>query len=558
MINYFLKILAISTLIFSNLGFSQDSNFESGELLVMLKTRSNVSLFIEELNQDFPELNVVVKDTVSQNMNIWLLSFSSLSVHKFQSLVYEKSQVRLAQPNHNNLTIRGDTIPSDPGFSSQWHHKNIGQSGGQSGADMSSTEAWGISNTPVSALGDTLVVAVIDDGFFLAHNDINFFVNHQEIPNNQIDDDGNGFIDDYQGWNAYLDSKAISSNSHGTHIAGIIGAKANNGLGGVGVNWGVKILPIQSGVAIESVVLKAYDYALSMRKLYDQTSGAKGAYVVATNSSFGIDYANAASYPLWCAFYDSLGARGILSCGATSNSNINVDVSGDMPTTCSSDYLIAVTNTDRNDNKVTSGFGITHIDIGAPGTTIYSTLPGNSYGNRTGTSMSTPQVAGAIALMHSIGCANFSNAYKADPDSMALIIKNTLLNFGDSLFGLQGLTSSGNRLNLRKAGYEIRTSGICSTTSLPKLELDNRSMNLFPNPANERINIQLDGFEKGDYSMEIYSSEGKLVNSYQVLIDKENQLITQDIPAQLEEGFYFLSLKSYFSSTKTIRFVISN
>ena len=205
-----------------------------------------------------------------------------------------------------------------------------------------------------------------------------------------------------------------------------------------------------------------------------------------------------------------------------------------------------------------SGFGITHIDIGAPGTTIYSTLPGNSYGNRTGTSMSTPQVAGAIALMHSIGCANFSNAYKADPDSMALIIKNTLLNFGDSLFGLQGLTSSGNRLNLRKAGYEIRTSGICSTTSLPKLELDNRSMNLFPNPANERINIQLDGFEKGDYSMEIYSSEGKLVNSYQVLIDKENQLITQDIPAQLEEGFYFLSLKSYFSSTKTIRFVISN
>ncbi len=558
MIKILFKTLAILTLLISNIGFSQAGTFEPDELLVMLNNENSIDQFIEELNQDYETIDLRLKDTISVEMNIWLLSFSYVTVDKFQSLVSEKNEVIMAQPNHNNLTLRGDTIPSDPGFGNQWFHRNVGQFGGQVGADMSSTEAWDISHSPVSALGDSLVVAVIDDGFFLAHNDINFFVNRQEIPNNQIDDDGNGFVDDYQGWNAYTDSFAISSNSHGTHVSGIIGAKANNGLGGVGVNWGVKILPIQSGVALESVVLKAYGYVLKMRKLYDETSGAKGAYIVATNSSFGIDYANAASYPMWCAFYDSLGTYGIISCGATSNSNINVDVSGDMPTTCTSDYLIAVTNTNRSDSKVTAGFGSTHIDLGAPGTSIYSTLPGSSYGNRSGTSMSTPQVAGAVALMHSIGCANFSSEYKAHPDSMALVIKQTLLNFGDSLFGLQGLTVTGNRLNVRKAGYEIRTSGACSFTSLPKLEKDTRELSVFPNPANENINIQLDGFEKGKYTLEMYGSDGRIVQVFETIIGSDNHTVSHHLPVHIEEGFYFLCVKSYFSSAKTIRFIVSN
>ena len=557
MMNYFLKTLTILALFISQFGSSQGADFEPGELLVMLRNNEDVLRFVELINQENPSLNIEVKESISDGLNIWLLSFSNTTVEKFQSLVYEKSQVELAQPNHNNLSLRGDTIPSDPGFGNQWHHRNTGQFGGQVGADMSSTEAWGISHSNLSALGDTLVVAVIDDGFFLSHSDINFFKNHQEIPNNQTDDDGNGYIDDYQGWNSYLDTGLVSSNSHGTHVAGISGAKANNGLGGVGVNWGVKILPIQSGVALESVVLKAYDYALSMRKLYDESFGAKGAYVVATNSSFGIDYANAASYPLWCAFYDSLGARGILSCGATSNSNINVDASGDMPTTCSSDYLITVTNTDRSDSKVTAGFGATHIDIGAPGTSIYSTLPGNSYGNRSGTSMSTPQLAGAIALMHSIGCTDFATSYKLYPDSMALVIKNTLLNFGDSLFGLQGITVSGNRLNVRKAGYEIRTSGACSTTSLPVLTKDERIIQLFPNPTNEAVNVRFNGFEKGNDSIEMFSADGRLIKSYDIVLDKESQLFSQKLPNNIEKGIYFLCVKSYIFPTKTIRFVVT-
>ena len=557
MMNYLTKILTFLILNISFLGYSQESNFEQGELLVMLNADSKISHLVEELNQNYPLINVQIKESISQNLNIWLLSSSSKEVLELMGIVNNSPTVVLAQPNHNNVTLRGDTTPTDPGFGNQWHHKNIGQFGGQVGADMSSISAWGISHSNLSALGDTLVVAVIDDGFFLNHNDINFFKNHQEIPNNQIDDDGNGYVDDVQGWNANLDTGAISSNSHGTHVSGISGAKANNGLGGVGVNWGVKILPVQSGVALESVVLKAYDYVLSMRKLYDETSGAKGAFVVATNSSFGIDYANAASYPLWCAFYDTLGAYGILSCGATSNSNINVDVSGDIPTTCSSDYLISVTNTNRNDTKVTAGFGATHIDLGAPGSSIYSTLPGNSFGNRSGTSMSTPQVAGAVALMHSIGCSNFASEYKLRPDSIALIIKNTLLTFGDSLFTLQGITVSGNRLNVRKAGYEIRTSGACSLTSIPVLKEKRSTLELFPNPAISEINLKLSEFEKGLYTIEIFSLEGSLVESTSFLVSQETQLLNKQLSSNMEEGIYFLCLKSYFSPTKTIRFVIS-
>jgi hypothetical protein len=557
MMNILTKILPFLLLINSFLVLSQETTYESGELLVMLNKDAKISHFLEGLTQDYPAYNTQVKESISKELNVWLVSFSNIEVANFQELALNYPQVLVAQPNHNNVALRGDTTPTDPGFGNQWHHNNIGQFGGQVGADMSSTEAWGISHSNLSALGDTLVVAVIDDGFFLGHNDINFFKNYQEIPNNQIDDDGNGFTDDVQGWNAYLDSGAVSSNSHGTHVSGISGAKANNGLGGVGVNWGVKILPVQSGVALESVVLKAYDYVLKMRKLYDETSGAKGAFVVATNSSFGIDYANAASFPLWCAFYDSLGAYGILNCGATSNSNINVDASGDIPTTCSSDYLISVTNTDRNDTKVTAGFGATHIDIGAPGTSIYSTLPGNSYGNRSGTSMSTPQVAGAIALMHSIGCANFASEYKARPDSMALVIKRTLMDFGDSLLSLQGITVSGNRLNVRKAGYEIRTSGACSLTSIPKLEVDDSKLELFPNPTSGNINLRLTGFVRGGYALEIYSVEGKLIESSSLMISEESQLLNKPLHPEIEEGVYLLCLRSYFSSPKTIRFVVN-
>src|SRR5690606_35608599 len=122
-------------------------------------------------------------------------------------------------------------------------------------------------------------------------------------------------------------------------------------------------------------------------------------------SSFGINRGDPEDYPLWCAFYDSLGRYGIISAGATANANFNIDNTLDIPTACPSPFLLSVTNTNNADNNNSgAAYGKTTIDLGAPGTDIYSTGLNNSYRNATGTSMATPQVAGAIALMYAHAC----------------------------------------------------------------------------------------------------------------------------------------------------------
>ena len=98
-------------------------------------------------------------------------------------------------------------------------------------------------------------------------------------------------------------------------------------------------------------------------------------------ASWGVDFGDPADAPLWCALYDTLGENGILSCGATINGNQNVDIIGDLPTACPSEYLITVTNTDITDNKVVNaGYGLETIDLGAPGQGAYTTQSGNGYG----------------------------------------------------------------------------------------------------------------------------------------------------------------------------------
>jgi hypothetical protein len=193
-----------------------------------------------------------------------------------------------------------------------------------------------------------------------------------------------------------------------------------------------------------------------MRALYNETNGQKGAFLVAANSSFGINYADASQYPLWCNFFDSLGAEGVLSTGATINGNIDVDQFGDMPTTCSSPYLLSVTNLTEDAVKNTgAGYGTTHIDIAAPGTGIYSTVPSNSYSNSTGTSMAAPQVAGAIGLLYSAMCPDLINLYKQNPDSIALYVRESILKGADTLSMLQGTSATDGKLNLTRAIEEM-------------------------------------------------------------------------------------------------------
>jgi serine protease len=294
----------------------------------------------------------------------------------------------------------------------------------------------------------------------------NNWINHGEIPNNGTDDDGNGYIDDYLGWDPVNDNDNIDGGSHGVNVAGMIGAVGNNSTGCVGVNWGVKIMNMTYGnINDEAQVIEAYTYPLVMRNMYEANGGLKGAYVVATNSSWGINNGDPADAPLWCAFYDTLGAAGILSCGATANNNVNIDVVGDLPTACASEYMVSVTATNNNDVRTFSAYGATTVDLGAPGEDVYTTASGGGYTTTSGTSFASPATAGAIALVYSSPCASLAAISHSDPALAAQMVRDAIFNGVDPIANLVGECVTGGRLNTRNAIDEIMNNcgGGCIT-----------------------------------------------------------------------------------------------
>lgn len=346
--------------------------------------------------------------------------------------------------------------PNDALFGQQW-----ALSSPSTQVDIRAPQAWEFGTGGKDKGGNDLVVAIVDGGVDLTHQDLvdNLWKNAGEVAGNGIDDDGNGYVDDIHGWNGYDDNGNVPTNSHGTHVAGIVGARGGNGLQVAGVNWSVKLMAISASSGETSVILSGYGYALDQKALWLKTNGAKGANVVSTNSSFGVDYANCANgqYPVWNDIYNKMGEVGILSAAAGPNIHLNVDTDGDVPTGCTSDYIISVTNTTRQDVKNSSaGYGLKSIDLGAPGTDVLSTLPRNRTGNLTGTSMATPHVAGAVAFMHSVASADFHGLTVANPASAALELKSLMLSNVDELPSLRGVTVSNGRLNLHKAAAAIK------------------------------------------------------------------------------------------------------
>ncbi|MDR0614231.1 MAG: S8 family serine peptidase [Dysgonamonadaceae bacterium] len=412
------------------------SSYIENELIIWLEKGVNAEEFAARSSQ-----GTVPKRLLSKRLNIWLFEFAENTAQREEKMnnLSLNNQVRYVQNNHY-VTPRART-PNDTCYSQQWAPAKIGL-----------PDAWGFTTGGMSADGDSIVVAVIDDGFSLNHEDLSFWKNTHEIPNNGIDDDKNGYVDDYDGWNAYDNNGNIPTDSlHGTHVTGIVGAIGNNRKGVCGVNWKVGILPVAGSSKDEATVVAAYSYVFEMRALYNETNGEKGAFIVSTNSSFGVDSGNPSEFPIWCAMYDTLGSVGILNCAATANGNWNVDQVGDVPCSCSGNFLIAVTNTTSSDEKYAdAGYGVINIDLGAPGTEIYSTYPKNSYAYETGTSMATPQVAGAIALMYANMPQSSIRAYKNNPASFALLVRQLLLDGADKIAPLDGLVNSG-RLNAYNA-----------------------------------------------------------------------------------------------------------
>ena len=149
-------------------------------------------------------------------------------------------------------------------------------------------------------------------------------------------------------------------------------------------------------------------------------------------------------YPVWSAAFDTLGSVGILSAVSCANQNLNVDVSGDMPSTCASPYIIATTASTQQDKRWTgAAFGTESIDLAAPGVDIHSTSPLDDVGSLSGTSFAAPQVSGTVALLYSLECTKLGELMKVDPSATALLVKEFILNSVDKISALSTEVKTG-------------------------------------------------------------------------------------------------------------------
>ena len=494
---------------------AQMLNYAQGEVIVQLDRKVDART-LATANQRFEREATSLQpgQLLSKELNIWKFSFDYTKIHEKQFLQHLQKEpgVINAQLNHR-IDLRS-TLPDDPLFSNQWQYLNTGQVGGAGGFDLDLDLAWDITQGGVTPRGDTIVVCIIDNGQETTHEDFedNLWINHGEIPNNGLDDDGNGYIDDYRGWNVSRNNDEISAeNFHGTPVAGIIGAKGNNGVGVTGVNWNIKLMIVTSDFpSTEAEVLQAYGYALAARARYNETGGEEGAFVVATNASWGIPNARPEDSPIWCNFYDLLGAEGVLNVVATDNSELNVDEDGDMPSSCPSNYIISVTNVGPDGQKVSgAGFGVNMVDLGAFGgertSGAWTVSTFNQYGAFDGTSAATPHVSGTIALLYAAPCPSISDLALADPPVNALIVKDMLLKSVIPNPSLEGVTVTGGHLNANSTlQYLLENCADCIpvTSVSAKSNSDTEAeIRWTTNPGITQVNLRWKSIDTGEWNV---------------------------------------------------------
>ena len=257
---------------------------------------------------------------------------------------------------------------------------------------------------------------------------------------NSIDENANGYVDDLVGWDfSNNDNDPFDDNSHGTHVSGTIGAIGGNGSGVAGVNWAVQMVGLKflsaTGSGATSDAILALDYFT-----YAATQASAGENFVATNNSWG---GGGASQGLTDAITRAA-RQDILFIAAAGNEATNNDVNANYPsnisttTTAGYEAVIAVASLTASGRLSSfSNFGATTVDLAAPGSSIYSTLPGGTYGSYSGTSMATPHVTGAAALYAAL-----------HPTASAAQIQQALLASAAPTTSLTSVTASGGRLDI--------------------------------------------------------------------------------------------------------------
>jgi subtilisin family serine protease len=344
--------------------------------------------------------------------------------------------VLYAEPNYIYTT---DAVSNDPYFTNGRLWGMYGDATTPANAYGSQAgEAWSAGNTGSSGV----VVGIIDEGYMYTHPDLaaNAGTNPGEIAGNGKDDDGNGYVDDVYGWDFDRNDKTVFdgvSDDHGTHVAGTIGAVGGNAGGVAGVCWSVKLivakfLGTRGGTTANAI--KAVDYFTDLKTRH-------GLNLVATNNSWG---GGGYSQGLYDAI-ERANQAGILFVAAAGNSSSNNDAVKSYPSSYANANVIAVASiTSAGAMSSFSNYGLTSVDLGAPGSDIWSTVPLNSrgkvvpgYASYSGTSMATPHVTGAAALYAA-----------AHPGSTAVDIKAAILSAAIPTASLAGKCVTGGRLDV--------------------------------------------------------------------------------------------------------------
>lgn len=408
-----------------------DKTAVPNQFIVKLK-----SVSIEDLILDFP----AEVTSLALSLNLVLITVSApsvMSLSTFEQVLGD--QVEYIVPNYYRFL---DTMPNDSLFDTLWGLHNIGANGVINDADIDAPEAWDIKT------GSNFVVGIIDTGMDYNHPDLapNVWVNPGEVFGNNKDDDNNGYVDDVHGWDFINnDNDPMDGHSHGTHVAGTIGAVGNNGVGVVGVNWTIKMAALKifsdGGSTNDAVIIKAVDYAN------------RAGFKVTSNSWGGGPYSR--------ALYDAIkaaGDKGYLFIAAAGNRNSNNDIFAHYPSSYDLNNIVAVAASDQLDNKASfSSYGKISVDLAAPGVGTNSTIPNGGYGMKSGTSMATPHVSGAAALF-----------WAKNPNVKAAEVKDALMKSVDKLPIWETLIVSGGRLNLNNF---LKLGGGGGGGGLPTVEI---------------------------------------------------------------------------------------
>lgn len=413
------------------------AEFAEGELMVRFDPASNASERAQVRQRQGLQK---IEDLPLPGLEL-VRSPGSQKIPDVARSVASENSVVYAEPNFLATTAQ---TPNDTYFSYLWGLHNDGQSIlgvlGLDDADIDGPEAWSLGGT------STPVVAVVDSGIDINHPDLaaNIWINPGESATaDGVDTDGNGYVDDRYGWdflnndNSVFDANEIS---HGTHVAGTVGAVRDNGAGVAGVSqakiMSLKFLSGDGGTL--SGAIKAIDYAV------------KNGAAVSNHSWITTGYSQSLSDIVAWA-----GTKGHLVVAAAGNAGVSLESNPHYPASFTHSNVVSVAATDNNDQLASfSNFGETSVDLGAPGVSIVSTIPDNSYGYMNGTSMASPHVAGAAAQVLSL-----------HPDMDHPELKAALLDHGDAISSLAGKTVTGRRLDMAATLEAVASPQVSTATS---------------------------------------------------------------------------------------------